>query len=97
MLLSKTPIISSRLHVFPKLAAVSHFNMDVGALEGVIQTSGGAVRFYSIHLSHLTSRERVMQINFSGYSSPCMARRRGLVRAEELWRRRLVRGRAVAA
>jgi endonuclease/exonuclease/phosphatase family metal-dependent hydrolase len=63
MLLSKTPIISSRLHVFPKLAAVSHFNMDVGALEGVIQTSGGAVRFYSIHLSHLTSRERVMQIN----------------------------------
>lgn len=64
MLLSKTPIISSRLHILPKLAAVSHFNMDMGALEGVIQTPAGPVRFYSVHLSHLTSRERVMQINY---------------------------------
>ena len=63
MLLTKTPIMSSRLHIFPKLAAVSHFNMDLGALEGVIQTPAGYVQFYSIHLSHLTSRERVMQIN----------------------------------
>jgi endonuclease/exonuclease/phosphatase family metal-dependent hydrolase len=63
MLLSKTPIISSRLHVFPKLAAVNHFNMDLGAVEGVIQTPAGPVRFYSIHLSALGSRERVMQIN----------------------------------
>jgi endonuclease/exonuclease/phosphatase family metal-dependent hydrolase len=63
MLLSKTPIISARIHVFPKLAAVSHFNMDKGALEGVIQTPAGSVRFYSIHLSGLASRERVMQVN----------------------------------
>lgn len=63
MLLSKSSIISSRLHVFPKLAATNHFNMDLGALEGVIQTRVGSVRFYSIHLSALSSRERVMQVN----------------------------------
>jgi len=63
MLLSKTPIISSRLHVFPKIEAISHFNMDMGALEGIIQTPNGPVRFYSIHLSHLASRERVMQVS----------------------------------
>ena len=63
MLLSKTPIIASRSHVLPKISSVSHFNMTSGALEGVIKTSTGYARFYSLHLSHLTSRERIMQVN----------------------------------
>lgn len=62
MLLAKTPIISSRLHMFPKLASSSHFNMNMGALEGIITTSSGPVRVYSLHLSHLSSKERVMQL-----------------------------------
>ncbi len=37
--------------------------MDLGALEGVVETGAGPVRVYSLHLSHLTSRERIAQIN----------------------------------
>ena len=62
MLLSKQPIISTRLHIFPKLASSSHFNMDTGALEGVIDINSRPIRFYSLHLSHLSSRERLLQL-----------------------------------
>ena len=62
MLLAKRPIISSRLHIFPKLASSSHFNMDTGALEGVIDIHSRPIRFYSIHLSALAGRERLLQL-----------------------------------
>ncbi len=39
MLLSLRPIGCSRLHVFSKLDAVNHFNMRMGAIEGVIARS----------------------------------------------------------
>ena len=63
MLLSKEPIISSRLHIFPKLASISHFNMDTGAIEGVIDIGSNPIRFYSLHLSALAVRERMLQLN----------------------------------
>ena len=63
MLMSKSPIVSSRLYVLPKIATVDRFNMDMGAIEGVVETGAGPVRVYSLHLSHLTSRERTAQIN----------------------------------
>ena len=63
MLMCKSPIVSSRLHVLPKIATVDRFNMELGALEGVLETGAGPVRVYSLHLSHLTSRERIVQIN----------------------------------
>ena len=62
MLLSRTPIIWSRTHLFPKLAAASHFHMDAGAVEGLIETGVGPLRFYSLHLSALNSRERLLQL-----------------------------------
>lgn len=62
MLLSRTPIVSVRLHRFPKLATVAQYNNETGAVEGVIETHAGPLRFYSLHLSHLTSRERVLQL-----------------------------------
>ena len=61
MLLSKTPILTSRTLVFPKLATTV-FNMELGALEGLIETGAGPVRFYSLHLSHLRDRERILQL-----------------------------------
>ncbi len=64
MLLCRRPIIWSRAHVLPKLASVDHFNMDTGALECAIETSVGVVRFFSLHLSALDSRERVLQTEF---------------------------------
>ena len=54
MLLSKRPIFSSRLHLFEKAATIGPHNLPYGALEGVIDTSVGPVRFYSLHLSYLT-------------------------------------------
>ncbi len=52
----------SRLHVFSKLDAVNHFNMRMGAIEGVIEFPSIAVRFYSVHLGSLTGEERLVQV-----------------------------------
>jgi endonuclease/exonuclease/phosphatase family metal-dependent hydrolase len=62
MLLSRSPIIYSRLHVFSKLDAVNYFNMRLGAIEGVIQLPSIAVRFYSVHLPALSSEERLASV-----------------------------------
>jgi endonuclease/exonuclease/phosphatase family metal-dependent hydrolase len=62
MLLSKTPILSSRLFCLPKSASVERHNMHTGALEGVIEANGRAVRFYSLHLAAFWRRDRVVQI-----------------------------------
>ena len=64
MLMSRLPIVWSRTHLFPKLATDSHFHMDTGAVEGLIETKGGPLRCYSLHLSHLNSRERLLQLDF---------------------------------
>lgn len=63
MLLSRWPIRSSRSIVFPKLGTAHEFNMDTGALECVIDTPSGPLRVYSIHLSAISSRERLLQLD----------------------------------
>lgn len=63
MLLSRWPIISSQMFVFPKLATTENFNMDTGGLECVIEAPSGSLRVYSIHLSAMNSRERLFQID----------------------------------
>ncbi|MHA1599220.1 MAG: endonuclease/exonuclease/phosphatase family protein [Alphaproteobacteria bacterium] len=62
MLLSKMPILSSRLFCLPKSASVERHNMHTGALEGIIEANGRAVRFYSLHLAAFWRRDRVAQI-----------------------------------
>ncbi len=61
MIMSRSPIIASRLHLFPKLESVSHFNMQTGGLEAIIDRPE-AVRVYAVHLSSLTSEERMLQV-----------------------------------
>ncbi len=63
MVMSRWPILSSRLIVFPKLGTADTFNMDTGAIECVIDTPSGCLRVYSLHLSAISARERVMQID----------------------------------
>ena len=63
MLLSRWPIISSRAIILPKIATTQNLNMDTGALECVIDVPSGAVRAYSLHLSAVSLRERLMQID----------------------------------
>jgi len=63
MLLSKTPILSSRNFPLPKLGTLTQHSIQQGALEGVIETpGGGALRVYSVHLSHLAPETRLPQI-----------------------------------
>jgi len=64
MLLARWPIAWSRLYVLPKLATVERFNMDAPALVGVIDAPGGPLRVWSIHLSAVSARERLMQIDY---------------------------------
>lgn len=62
MLLSRTPILSCRRFPLPKFGALTQHSIQQSMLEGVIQTSAGPVRIYSVHLSHLSRETRIPQI-----------------------------------
>ena len=63
MLLSKSPILTARNHLLPKLGTLVQFSLQRCALEGVIVTAGGhALRLYSVHLTHLDDSDRAPQI-----------------------------------
>ena len=64
MLLSRSPIVSTRTHVLPKDAALgAALSLQRVALEGVVQTSRGRhLRVYSVHLTHLSSATRLTQV-----------------------------------
>jgi endonuclease/exonuclease/phosphatase family metal-dependent hydrolase len=63
MILSKTPIISSRLFPLPKSALTQRHNMSVGVLEGVVRLPGEqALRIYNAHLGARSQSDRVAQI-----------------------------------
>ena len=63
MLLSKQPILSARMIVLPQLETVDLFSLVGGAIEVVTSTPAGVLRVYSIHLSSISSRERLLQID----------------------------------
>lgn len=62
MLLSKTPIITSRNHLLPKFGTQKQYSLQRCALEGVIAAGNGALRVYSIHLTHLSDESRAPQV-----------------------------------
>ncbi len=63
MILSRTPIVSARNHLLPKYGTLVQHSIQQGALEAVVLTPGtGALRFYSIHLSHLDPATRMPQV-----------------------------------
>lgn len=64
MILSRTPIVSSRNHLLPKYGTLTQHSIQQGALEAVIVTErAGPVRVYSVHLSHLSIAARMPQID----------------------------------
>jgi len=64
MILSKTPILSTRLFPLPKSALRHRHNMVVGVFEGVIKLQNdGALRIYNAHLGARSQHDRVAQIN----------------------------------
>ncbi len=64
MLLSKTPILSSRNHLLPKYGMVTPLALQRSALEGVIDGALGPMRVYSIHLGHAAAPERLRQVRY---------------------------------
>jgi len=62
MLLSKTPILSSRNHLLPKRDLGRELSLQRAALECVIGAPEGPVRVYCLHLAHASAEERLLQI-----------------------------------
>ncbi len=61
MLLSRWPIIAKRYFALPRLRVDGEFNMQMGVLEGIIETPLGALRIYNVHFSSVSSEERQQQ------------------------------------
>jgi endonuclease/exonuclease/phosphatase family metal-dependent hydrolase len=64
MLLSRWPILASRLILLPRNRTYDQHSPQNGALEGIIETPAGPLRVYSAHLNHLSSAERMNQVNY---------------------------------
>ncbi|PYB74224.1 endonuclease/exonuclease/phosphatase family protein [Rhizobium wuzhouense] len=64
MVLSRYPIRTSRNLLLPRNRTFNKLNLQRGALETVIDTPGGALRVYSVHLDHVSPDERLAQIAF---------------------------------
>lgn len=62
MLLARTPVLWSRNHLLPKYASTGPMSLQRTALEGVIETASGALRVYSVHLTHLSPQTRLPQV-----------------------------------
>ncbi|MFZ2102247.1 MAG: endonuclease/exonuclease/phosphatase family protein, partial [Oricola sp.] len=62
MVVSRWPVLSARGHLLPRTARTAALNLQRGALEALIDTPLGPLRFYSVHLDHLDAEERIAQI-----------------------------------
>lgn len=64
MLLSRYPILSSRLFLLPSVRNYGRLNIQCGALEGMIDLPGGPLRVYSVHLDSVSGSQRLAQIDY---------------------------------
>lgn len=63
MIMSRTPILSTRNFPLPKWGDRQHHSIQQGLLEAVIETPSGPLRIYCVHLSHLSPFTRLPQIH----------------------------------
>lgn len=63
MILSRWPILWSRLHLLPMRRMIDPLNTQNPALEAMIDTPMGPLRVFSIHLAHVGVQERLEQID----------------------------------
>ncbi|MBZ9926261.1 endonuclease/exonuclease/phosphatase family protein [Mesorhizobium sp. BR1-1-4] len=64
MVMSKLPIVWSRLHALPMRRTLRPLNTRNAALECMIRTAAGPVRVLSLHLAHIAAEERLEQIDY---------------------------------
>lgn len=62
MILSRWPILWSRLHLLPLVAMIDPINTQTCALEACIAAPNGPLRVVSVHLAHVGVGERLAQI-----------------------------------
>ncbi|MCO6387104.1 endonuclease/exonuclease/phosphatase family protein [Aliihoeflea sp. 40Bstr573] len=62
MILSRMPILVSRNLLLPRRRSIAKMNFQRSALEVLVETTLGPIRFYSIHLDHRSPDERLMQV-----------------------------------
>ncbi|MBK8456412.1 MAG: hypothetical protein IPL47_04260 [Phyllobacteriaceae bacterium] len=58
MVISRWPLIALRGHLLPRRQRNERLNLQRGALEALIATPAGLMRFYSVHLDHVDPAER---------------------------------------
>jgi endonuclease/exonuclease/phosphatase family metal-dependent hydrolase len=61
MLLCRWPILARRYFPLPRIYIASEFNMQMGVLEGIVDTPGGALRVYNLHFGSVAAAERELQ------------------------------------
>lgn len=64
MVLSRWPILSTRMLLLPRSRTAGGINLQRGATEALIDTPAGALRVYSVHLDHISADERARQLRF---------------------------------
>jgi endonuclease/exonuclease/phosphatase family metal-dependent hydrolase len=64
MILSRFPILATRLIPLPRTRTISPMNLQRGATEVLIDTPTGPLRVYSVHLDHVSPGERIAQITY---------------------------------
>ena len=64
MILARQPIRPSRNILLPRRRSLDRLNLQRGALEALIETALGPVRFYPTHLDHRDPDERLEQVSF---------------------------------
>lgn len=62
MVISRRPLFTLRGHLLPRRQRTERLNLQRGALEALIATPAGLIRFYSVHLDHVDAAERLEQI-----------------------------------
>ncbi|HJQ57638.1 MAG TPA: endonuclease/exonuclease/phosphatase family protein [Vineibacter sp.] len=60
--ISRWPIREARGHLLPKTALPAEFDLQRGMVETVVVAPSGALRVYSLHLSHLAPEQRLPQV-----------------------------------
>lgn len=63
MILSRWPILWTRLHLLPMRRLLDPLNTQTAALEACIDAPGGPLRVFSLHLAHVGVDERLEQID----------------------------------
>ena len=63
MILSRWPIVWSRMHLLPLHRMITPLNTQTCALEAVVATPTGPLRVFSLHLAHVGVQERMAQID----------------------------------